>query len=207
MAKLSNAGVRVVVCQFTDGCEGYPRPEWRDQIVEMRRREADACDQVLGVAKRYHMGRPDMGLVNDKETFLEAIRIIREVRPDAVFSHGPEDFHRDHIATCEIALEAAWQAGEPVCAQMGAPWKTPHVFFYKGIRTRLPDIIYDVSEFAHKVPEALAVQESQHTLFGRGREEFLAEAHSIKQAVAQGRKYTETFWFTDRCHLNDFPPL
>jgi len=207
MAKLSHAGVRVVVCQFTNGCEGYPKPEWRDQIVEMRRKEADACDQVLGIARRYHVGRPDMALVNDKETFLEAIRIIREVRPDAVFTQGPDDRHRDHIATCEISLEAAWQAGQPVAAEQGEPWNTPHVFFYKAVQSRPPDIVYDVSDSAHKVPEALAAQESQHMLFGRTREGFLAEAESIRQAVAQGRKYTESFWFTDRCHVTDFPPV
>jgi len=207
MAKLSAAGVQVFVCQYTNGSEGYPRPEWRDKIVEMRIKEADACNAVLGITKRYMVGRDDMALVNDKETFLETIRIIREVRPDAIFTHGPEDFHRDHRATCELSIEAAWQAGEPVAAQLGEPHVTPHVFYYKGVRSRLPDLIYDVSDFAHKTQEALAVQESQHTLFGRTREDFLAEAERIKKAVAEGRKYTESFWFTDRCHINDFPPV
>lgn len=207
IAKLSAAGVEVVVCQFTDGCEGYPKPEWRDKIVQMRRREAEACNEVLGIAKRYYVSRPDMALVNDKETFKEAIRIIRQVRPQAIFTHGPDDFHRDHKAASEIALEAAWQAGEPVAAELGEPWITPHVFYYKGVRTRLPDIVIDVSETAHKAAEARATQESQHTLFGRTKDDFLAEAERIKKAVAEGHKYTESFWLTDRCHLRDFPPV
>jgi LmbE family N-acetylglucosaminyl deacetylase len=207
IARLSGAGVRVVVCTFTDGSEGYPCAEWRAQIVQMRRREAEACDAVLGIAQRYRLERPDMGLTNDKETFKETIRIIRQVRPDAIFTHGPDDFHRDHRAASELSVEAAWQAGEPVAAELGPPWKTPHVLYYKGVRGRLPDIIYDVSTTAHKRWEALATQESQHTLFGKSKEELLAEAERVRQAAAQGQRFTETFWFTDHCHLTDFPPV
>ena len=71
MKKLSDLGVEVHVCISTDGCEGYPRPEWKDSIVEMRKKEQDEADQVMGVAKRHHIDSPDMGLVNDKGTFLK----------------------------------------------------------------------------------------------------------------------------------------
>ncbi len=207
IAKLSAAGVRVVVCQFTDGCEGYPTPDLRDTIVELRKQEADACDRVLGIARRYHLDRPDMALVNDKETLLEVLRIVREVRPDAVFTHGPDDFHRDHRTTCDLSLEATWQAGQPVSSQRGEPWKTPHVFYYKGVQGRPADINYDVSEYYPKRVEALAEQISQHVLFNSTRDTMLAEAEMVKQAVAQGQKYYEQFWFTDRCHFTDFPPV
>ncbi len=207
IAKLASMGVRVLVCTCTDGCEGYPRPEWRDKIVEMRRKESEECDKVLGIAHRYRLDRPDMALENNKENFKAIIEVIRDARPDAIFTHGPEDFHRDHRAVAELVLEAAWQAGEPVAAELGEPWVTPHVFYYKGIRSRLPDIIYDVSDFAHKRFEALATQVSQHTLFGKTREDFLAEAERVKKAAEAGTKYTENFWLTDRCHLTDFPPV
>ena len=49
VAKMSAAGVRVVVVTCTDGCEGYPRPEMKDEVVEMRRKEAQECDRVLGI--------------------------------------------------------------------------------------------------------------------------------------------------------------
>ncbi|MBC7289422.1 MAG: PIG-L family deacetylase, partial [Armatimonadetes bacterium] len=91
MAKLASLGVRVLVCTCTDGSEGYPNPDWRDRIVEMRRQEMAECDKVLGVAYRYRLDRPDMALENNKENFKAIMRIIREARPDAVFTHGPED--------------------------------------------------------------------------------------------------------------------
>ena len=39
VAKFSDAGMRVVVVTCTNGCEGYPRLEIKDEVVEMRRKE------------------------------------------------------------------------------------------------------------------------------------------------------------------------
>ncbi len=207
MAMLASRGVEVVIVTYTDGCEGYPKPEWRDKIVQMRSREMDECDKVLGVARRYKLGIPDMGLVNDRETFKKTIELIRKERPDALFLMGPEDRHRDHRACSEITVEAAWQAGEPVSAELGESWATPHVFFYRSIQSRPPDIVVDVSEFEHKRYEAYATQESQHTLFGRTREDFLRQAEQVREQVAQGARFTESFWIVPNFPLKGFPDL
>jgi len=58
MAKLADAGVKVYVATMTNGNEGYPRPEWRDTIVEMRRAEAAEADKVLGVARTWPSHSP-----------------------------------------------------------------------------------------------------------------------------------------------------
>jgi LmbE family N-acetylglucosaminyl deacetylase len=113
MAKFVSLGVEVVVAMMTDGCEGYPSADMKDTIVALRRQEQEETDRLLGT-RRVHLARPDMGLVNDKQTLLDTIRIIREVRPDAIFTHGYEERLRDHLATHYISLEAAWQGGEPV---------------------------------------------------------------------------------------------
>ncbi len=204
MAKLSAAGVRVVVVQMTDGSEGYPRPEMRDEIVALRRAEADAANKVIGIARRVHIGCPDMGLVNDKATLKKCIQAIRQERPDAIFTHGPDDYHRDHIHTHFIAVEARWHAGEPVAAELGPPWRMRHLYYYKGVsRRELPAIIIDVTGYAHKRHEALATQVSQHTLFRRSKEDFLEEAERIRNS---GARHTETFWLAERNPLSDFLP-
>jgi len=203
MAKLADQGCEVYVCISTDGCEGYPKPEWKDKIVEMRRQEQEECDKVLGIKQRYHIGAPDMGLENNKQYFQRFIEVIREVRPQALFTHGPHEYHRDHRGTHELALEAVWQAGQPVSADLGQPWVTPHVFYYKGVADRRAMFRVDVSEYAHKRLEARATQVSQHTLFGMTREEFLRQAEELKRA---GGKHYDTFWPTERMVFNDLPP-
>jgi len=117
MALLANRGVHVAVCIATDGSEGYPRPEWKDTIVQMRAQEMADADKVVGIAQRICLGVEDMGLVNDKATFKRFIKVIRDVRPDVVFTHGPHDLHRDHLATHALSVEATWQAGQPVSTE------------------------------------------------------------------------------------------
>ena len=204
MAKLADSGVAVAVVTMTNGSEGYPRPEMRDTIVAMRRREMADADAVIGVAARYALDNDDMGLTADKATVKDCIRILREARPDAVFTHGPHDRHRDHLATHTISVQATWHAGEPVAAELGEPWRTPHVYYYKGCKLELPTVAIDTTDWQHKRFEALATQVSQHTLFRRSRDDFLAEAERLKAARPPA---SETFWIVPSNVLTDFLPL
>ncbi len=203
IAKLATKRVKVTILTFTNGCEGYPLPEMKDTIVATRRKESNASDKILGVHDHIHLEIPDMGLVNDKETVLRCVHAIRKVRPDAIFTHGPDEFHRDHIAAHAISVEARWQAGEPVAAEFGPPWKTPHLFFFGRLGEDRPHIFYDVTETEHKRLLATAKHVSQHLLWGRSKEEFEQEAKLIKLSK---QKFVEQFWLPDDLVLRDFPP-
>ncbi len=202
MAKLSRQGAEVVVVTMTDGCEGYPSEDMRDKVVELRRQEMADCDEVLGIGRRIALGRPDMGLVNDKETLQECIRIIRDVRPDAMFTHGPHEHHRDHANTHAITVEAQWHAGQPVVAALGPSYRTPHVYYYKAVMDRRASVVIDVSDTEHLKALARGTQVSQHTLFGRTKQQFEQEAERIRTS---GARYTESLWFAERTVLHDFP--
>ena len=204
MAKLAHQGVEVVVATMTNGSEGYPRPEMRDTIVATRRQEMAEADAVIGIAKRYALDNEDMGLAADKATVKECIRIVREVRPDAVFTHGPHDRHRDHLATHTVSVQATWHAGEPVAAELGEPWRTPRLYYYKACKLDLPTVVIDTTAWQHKRFEALATQVSQHTLFRRSRDDLLAEAARLQEALPPA---SETFWIVPTNTLHDFLPL
>jgi LmbE family N-acetylglucosaminyl deacetylase len=203
MAKMADLGVQVTVAIYTDGCEGYPDADMADSIVEMRAAEQEQCDRVLGISRRVRFGRPDMALTNDKQTFLDTIEVIRDVRPDAIFTHGPYDNHRDHRNTHAISVEARWQAGQPVAARLGQPWRTPHLYYYKAVIDPLPRIEYDVTGYAHKRLEAVATQVSQHTLWRRTQDDFLEEARRIE---GQRPAASVTFWIAEKECWKDFPP-
>ncbi len=204
MAKLAHQGVEVVVATMTNGSEGYPRPEMRDTIVATRRQEMAEADAVIGIAKRYALDNEDMGLAADKPTVKDCIRIVREVRPDAVFTHGPHDRHRDHLATHTVSVQATWHAGEPVAAELGEPWRTPRLYYYKACKLDLPTVVIDTTAWQHKRFEALATQVSQHTLFRRSRDDLLAEAARLQEALPPA---SETFWIVPTNTLHDFLPL
>lgn len=206
MAKLAASGVQVHVAIMTDGSEGFPDPSWRDRIVAMRAAEMAECDQVLGIAKRFRLNYPDMGLVHGKQVFKDCIRAVREAKPDAVFTHGPAGINPDHTATWEITVPAVWQAGQPVAADLGEPWPVRHLYYYKevstSVRTVGPRVTFDVTGYDHFGLLANATQVSQHTLFRQTREGFEAEAARVKEAH---RPATETFWMSERFQLVDFP--
>ena len=203
MARLVSRGTEVYICIMTNGCEGYPKPEWRDRIVEMRKKEQADCDQVLGTTRRYNLDFPDGGLTDDKETLLQAVRVIREVRPDAMFTHGPHDNHRDHRRTFAVTVEAYFQAGQPVMTDMGEPFRPRHLYYYKAVRDERPVIEIDCTGFAHVPLEVRATQVSQHILWKRSREDFLCEARELKEAKPP---YVERFWVAEKCVLHDFLP-
>ncbi len=204
MAKLADQGVGVYLVTMTNGNEGYPKPEWRDTIVETRRKEAAEADKVLGVARRWILDVEDMALSLTKATLKECIRIVREARPHAVFTHGPNDRHGDHLATHTVSVQATWHAGEPVAAELGPPWRTPHVYYYKSCTLPLPTVVFDITGYAHKFAEARATQVSQHTLFRRTKRQFLADAARIKR---QRPAASERFWIVESNVLPDFLPL
>ncbi len=201
IGKFVQEGTEVYIVLMTDGSEGYPEPDMKETIVETRKREAAACDEVLGTAERVFLDEPDMGLQHKKDVVLKCMREIRRFRPDAIFTQGGEDNHPDHRATHRITIDAQWQAGQPVCAELGEPWRTPIVYYYKGVSVRMPRITIDVSETAYKRQEALATQVSQHTLFGTTREQFLARAEDLRR---NPQKAQETFWIAECNSFNRF---
>ncbi len=201
--KMANSGTIVVVITMTNGSEGYPDLKMKREIVEIRKKEAERCDKILKISKRIILDIPDMGLVNDKEILKKCIKIIREEKPDAIFTHGPLDNHRDHINTHFISVEARWHAGEPVSAELGMPWHTPHLYYYKGIVQGLPSVIIDITDVAEKKYEALMSQVSQFTVFRKRKEDFLNEIEFIKK---NRPKRIEQFWIADRVTIYDFLP-
>ena len=203
MAKLSAGGCEVHVGILTDGREGYAHPSLRETIVEIRRGEQAECDRVLGVAKRHNLNAPDQGLANSKESFRWLVGLIREVRPDAIFTHGPHTRHRDHRATHELTVEARWQAGEPVNSDLGPSHRTPHLYYDKEVTPGLPEIAFDVTGFLHKRLEALATQASQMAVFGRKVEDLRKEAAEDEAHPAPAH---DRFWIAPRNRLQGFLP-
>jgi hypothetical protein len=61
-----------------------------------------------------------------------------------------------------------------------------------------------VTDYAHKLTEALATQVSQHTLFNRTRESYLDEAARIK---ANPPRTIQRFILHPWTVLRQFPPL
>jgi LmbE family N-acetylglucosaminyl deacetylase len=162
IARLSRNGAEIVVVTFTGGETSYQKGQRPEEMLRQRQKEAQECDRVLGISRRIMLGKPTQGVTNDRETYQECVGIIRQVRPEAIFTHYREDKHRDHRHVSEITDEARWKASENVLGDMGASWYTPHLYFYEVTELFThPSLVVDITDTLERKLEAMRTQASQ----------------------------------------------
>jgi len=82
------------------------------ETTRTRRKEAQAAAGILGAA--WHAP-----ICNDLEIFYEdrTLRrlgaVVRDVDPDVVLTHSPQDYMEDHMITARLAVSAAFVRGMP----------------------------------------------------------------------------------------------
>ncbi len=192
IAKLAKDGNKVFVVIFTKGEEGYADRKLKDTISELRRKEIEKVKRILGVEEYKLLGRPDMGLTNDKDTFKETIKLIRKYKPDAVFTHYRVDRHRDHRAASRLVTEAFWQSMEPVAMDLGNPWRPNALYYYEETYPfKFPSHIVDITETFEEKMEAMKTYVSQLPVvpFILGG----IEGQAIARGALIGAKYGEAF--------------
>jgi LmbE family N-acetylglucosaminyl deacetylase len=192
IAKLARSGNDVFVVIYTKGEEGYADKRLKDKISEMRHKEIERVKGILGVKEYELLGKQDMGLANDKDTFKETIGLIRKYKPDAVFTHYKVDRHRDHRAASSLVTEAFWQSMEPVAMDLGNPWKSRALYYYEEVYPfKFPSHIVDITETFDAKIEAMKTYTSQLPVvpFVLGG----IEGQAISRGSAIGGKYGEAF--------------
>ncbi len=162
LARCSAQGAEITVVTFTLGDTSYTSPEAKAEMKVIRAREAAAVEPILGISRRILLNKPCQGVVNDRETYQECVRIIRQVRPDVILTHSYLDRHRDHRAVAEVTDEARYKAAENVLADLGEPWYTQFLYHYEVIELfPSPTLLIDITETMDKKLEAMATQKSQ----------------------------------------------
>jgi LmbE family N-acetylglucosaminyl deacetylase len=113
------AGWEVSYLVCTNGAKGSDDPSiTREQLIEMRREEQRAAARVLGVRDVFFLDNEDGELTPNRGFLGEVVKVIRTVRPSAVFTHDPEAVivnnsfvnHSDHRATGLTAIDAVYPA-------------------------------------------------------------------------------------------------
>ncbi len=167
----SDLRLKTTVLILTDGSLGYSTPKEKDTIVKTRRAETAKCYESLG-ADVVFLGFPDMGLhpyrcwetPDGKEgAYQTVIAKLRELSATALLIPNPADRHPDHKAAYDIAKVAAFQASEPVAADLGKPIELEHVFCY-AVWDRLQEETHEhqlTTEQLNAKKEALAAYVSQ----------------------------------------------
>ncbi|MBQ7754644.1 MAG: PIG-L family deacetylase, partial [Clostridia bacterium] len=165
-AKLTAAGKRVTFLVCTDGrfgLEHAPQGTTPEELVGLRKAEAIASAQALGVTDVRFLDFSDGGFY-DFETLVKAMaQIVGDVQPELIFAPDPDvtsECHIDHRNAGEAAKRLAFFAPFPeVMAQYGAaPAPVQALAFYM---TAKPNRFVKTNGLLHQQLDAILCHRTQ----------------------------------------------
>ncbi|MHA1369819.1 MAG: PIG-L deacetylase family protein [Promethearchaeota archaeon] len=106
--KYSNMGSEIIVVLVTRGLGGYAKEQDQQIIAETRETEYKNAVKKLRVDEVINLELDEV--VVNRENVKTFTNIIRDYKPDLVFSPHISDTHRAHRATAEIAKESLYHA-------------------------------------------------------------------------------------------------
>lgn len=158
LAKLTAQGHRVGVLDLSAGelaSQGTP---------ELRREEARAASEVLGLTLRENLGLPDGGLdAAAKEQVAKLVGALRRYRPELLLAPYERERHPDHEAASALATRAAYLAGlRRYLSEPELPAFRPRALLYYQLRVAFkPSFVVDISAHAATKRAAIACHASQ----------------------------------------------
>lgn len=179
----------------SDGAMAWPA------LAALRRDEARAAAQLLGLGEVLFLGHHDGELVSDLTLRRQVAHAYRRLQPDTVLTFDPlaayrENLHPDHLAIGQAAIDAYMPAKMPLYHpdQLGngvALSRVKHLFCFL---TPEPDILVPIDEV---YPQKLAASLVHRSQFPNGEEslEWMRardRAHASRLTLA-GVEYVEAF--------------
>lgn len=119
LAKWAREGAKITYCICTSGEKGTDDPSMTNlKLAQTREREQRAAARIIGAEEVIFLRKPDGELQPSLEFRGELVRVIRQCRPDTVFTHDPANrlfdvqyiFHADHRIVAETAFDAVYPA-------------------------------------------------------------------------------------------------
>ncbi len=103
--KHAQCGDEVSVCIVTKAHE----PQWSKGYMSRKTKEAKKVDALLGIRKRYWAGLETARLntVPTDEVTSRISKIVKEAKPDRIYTHFWGDVHSDHRTVFQAVMVAA----------------------------------------------------------------------------------------------------
>ena len=163
LLKCKARGDRVVVCHMSSGNLGHVIIP-PDELTVMRAKEAQTSG-ALGGFEVVYGGFNDLDIYADnKEARDKVVKVIKEVNPDFIITHAPNDYMPDHTAVSKLVFDACFAAtlpnydvGVEGCARLVPVYYMDTV---AGVNFN-PTEYVDVTEYIDKKLEMLECHESQ----------------------------------------------
>jgi len=110
LAKYAKRGDKVFMVDIANGNLGHRIIE-KEELRAMRRKESDNACKVLG-AESFAIDMGDCLVdTHNEEAQDKLIDVVRWTKPDAIITHNPHDYMRDHMEASNMAFSASFTAG------------------------------------------------------------------------------------------------
>ena len=197
IAKLVKAGIRVDVFCFGNGDEAYTVPGDSDNAVRRFTRDAVKAHEILGCASFECYNVPDFAVMANREFYQQCIRVIRQYKPDIIFSHWWNEYFQHHgMAT--LSRDAWNQAGWACSADFGTEPHQAEKFYHFEVNDPLPDpsCIVDITDTFETKMAAWMCFEDAHDHLGEldSALEARARYHGSRINVKYGEPFRQDFY-------------
>ena len=163
-AKCVKRGDEVYVAYLCSGNLGHViiPPE---ELKVIRNNEAKKAAKLAGIKEVIYGGFDDLDIYSDnKEARDKVVKIIRDVNPDFIITHDPNDYMPDHTATSKLVFDASFTATLPnYQPKTIAPARLVPIFYMDTLAgvDFIPTEFVDITEFIDLKIQMLECHESQ----------------------------------------------
>lgn len=184
MIKKARQGHEIYYLICTSGDKGGTQNKaTADELVKIRKKEQEDVAEMIGAKGVYFLGRHDGELVNDANLRKDIVRVIREVKPDVMYSFDPANhkfdgfhlFHSDHRNAAIAVFDAVYPAAKNrlyftgLLAEGLEPHKVQSLYFYG---THEPNHWENISDV---IDEKVKVIQGHKSQFNGERAEMVSE--------------------------------
>lgn len=179
--RLTAAGHQVYILYLTKGEAGIPGTA-HQEAAAIREKEAKEACRILG-AEPLFLGQIDGSTLVTNEWYNKILSMIRDIQPQAIFTHWPVDTHRDH-RHCSLLTYDAWLSSD----RKAAFYYYEVVSGYQTMNFR-PTHYVDITAVAQQKWDACfthksqKIQESYHEHHGK-MEDFRGRENNCQYAEA-----------------------
>ena len=163
LLKCKARGDEVFVCHIANGNMGH-MVIMPDELREIRAKEAQNAAALAG----FTIVTTDVGdlTVNsaDMNQVRALIKVIRDVNPDLILCHSPEDYCSDHCEASKLVFKASFDASCPhFMPDLGPASKVASIYYvdHAACMNFIPTEYVDVTDVMELKEKMLACHESQ----------------------------------------------
>lgn len=164
LAKYAKEGHTVIMCHVANGNMGHAviMPE---ELRSIRTAEAERAGEVIGAEEVINIDVPDLEVNSyNEDTVKKVIDVIRYAKPDAIITHSPNDYMKDHLEVNKLVFDASFSSSIPHLSTSNPQYSTIAPIYYMdtlaGVNF-LPTEYVDISETIEIKLNALNCHESQ----------------------------------------------